>query len=240
MTLVLIHCSAADASVWDSVREHLFGIPVLAPDLPGRRAAQPPADEWLELAPGVDAYAASILRDMDQAGVERATIAGHSLGGAVALWLALHWPERVAGLGLVGAGARLRVKPEIIEGLQDGLREVADLMAAVGFAHSVRDRYRVAMLRMIHSVGASASLADFRACDRFDVMEGLREVRCPTRVLVGTEDLLTPPKYSAFLAERISGARLTEYPGAGHMLPWERPAEVAGELAVLWAATSRS
>ena len=173
MTLVLVHSAGATPAVWDGVRMHLGGIPVVAPPLPGRDGAGEPADT-------IEAHASAVLGAMDAAGIERATIAGHSLGGGVALWLALHHPARVAGLGLVSA--------------------------------------------------------DLSACERFDALDRLWEIRCRTQVFVGSADVLTPPKHARALAERISAARLVEYVGAGHMLPVERPAEVAGELAVLWAA----
>jgi len=170
VTLVLIHSAGATPAIWDGVRRSLAGVPVFAPALPGRDGADAAADAIEELAEAV-------LRAMDAAGIDRAPIAGHSLGGGVALWIALHHPSRVAGLGLVST-------------------EVSS-----------------------------------------EILDRSWEIRCRTQVLVGSADVLTPPRYARALAERISAARLVEYPGAGHMLPVERPAEVAGELAVLWAAS---
>ena len=227
--LVLVHSAGATPSIWDEVRRHLKGIPVIAPALPGWRGAGEPAAD-------VGRHAAAVLSAMDEAGAARATIAGHSLGGGVALWIALNAPERGVAIGLVSTGARLRVRPEALAALPAGLEEVAPLMAAGNFppgapAGLVEDRRRAYL-----EVGAETVLADLTACDRFDVLDRLWEIRCRAQVLVGSADALTPPKYAYALAERISAARLIEYPGAGHMLPVERPAEVAGELAVLWAA----
>lgn len=230
MTLVLLHSSGATSAVWERVRGHLSGIPVLAPDLPGRGAAGGRARD-------VPEHAAAILRLLDKAGIERAAVAGHSLGGAVALWLALQWPSRVAGLGLVSTGGRLRVLPQVLEALPDGfgglLGPLVDANCGAGAAPGHREERR----REFERVGAQTTTADLVACDRFDVLDRLWEIRCRTQVLVGLEDVLTPPKYARTLADRISAARLSEYPGAGHMLIWDRPAEVGGELAVLWAAT---
>lgn len=227
--LVLVHSAGATPSVWDGVRRRLEGIPVLAPTLPGRLGQGAPT-------PDVAGHAAAVLAAMDAAGVERATIAGHSLGGAVALWLALEAPRRVAALGLVSTGARLRVRPEALAALPDGLEAASPLMAASNFPPGAPEELIEARRRAYLTVGGETVLADLTACDRFDVLDRLWEIRCRVQVLVGTDDALTPPKYARVLAERISAARLIEYPGAGHMLPVERPAEVAGELAVLWAA----
>jgi pimeloyl-ACP methyl ester carboxylesterase len=58
-------------------------------------------------------------------------------------------------------------------------------------------------------------------------MERLYEIETPTLVVAGTADQLTPLEYARFLAEHITGARLTVIEGAGHMVMLERPAEVA-------------
>jgi 3-oxoadipate enol-lactonase len=230
VTLVLVHSAGATPAIWDEVRRYLKGIPILAPALPGRLGAGDPASD-------VAGYAAAVRVAMDDAGVKRATIAGHSLGGGIALWLALNEPARVAGLGLVSTGARLRVRPEVLSALPDGLEAAAPLMAAANFPPGAPEELVASRVRSYAEVGGATVLADLTACDRFDVLDRLWEIRCRTQVLVGSADVLTPPKYSSSLAERSSAARLIEYPGAGHMLPVERPAEVAGELAVLWAAS---
>ena len=229
MTLVLVHSAGATPAIWDRVRAHLVGVPVVAPPLPGRDGAGDPADT-------VAAHAAAVLRAMDAAGVERGAIAGHSLGGGVALWIALHHPSRVAGLGLVSTGARLRVTPAVLTALPGGLDDAAPLMATTNFPPEAPKDLIDERVRAYRAVGGATVFADLTACDGFDVLDRLWEIRCRTQVLVGSSDVLTPPKYARVLAERISAARLVEYSGAGHMLPVERPAEVAGELAVLWAA----
>jgi pimeloyl-ACP methyl ester carboxylesterase len=68
---------------------------------------------------------------------------------------------------------------------------------------------------------------DFSACNAFDVTERLGEIRCPTLVICGTEDRLTPVKYATLLAERIPGAELKLIEGAGHMVMTEKPDLVA-------------
>jgi len=229
VTLVLVHSAGATPAVWDRVRSHLRGIPTLAPVLPGRLGAGEPVAD-------VAGHAVSVLRSMDEAGLECATIAGHSLGGGAALWLALEHPSRVAGIGLVSTGARLRVNPQALAALPDGLEQAAPMMAATNFPPGAPDELIEERRGEYASVGGATVFADLTACDRFDVLDRLWEIRCRAQVLVGSADVLTPPKYAYALAERISAARIVEYPRVGHMLPIERPAEVAGELAVLWAA----
>lgn len=235
MTLVLLHSAGRTPSLWDRVRERLVGIPAVAPPLPGRDDAGWPAGER---GRDVGAFARSVVGYLDSIEVERAVVCGHSLGGAVALAMALDHPGRVAGIGLVASGARLRVWPQVLDGLQDGLRDVVDFIVNASLGPGGADRDRIVLRRMIEAVGAEQTLADFRACDAFDVMDRLAEIRVPALVLAGDQDVATPPKYARYLAERIAAARLVLYEGAGHELPLERPDEVAGELAVLWASAA--
>ena len=68
---------------------------------------------------------------------------------------------------------------------------------------------------------------DYAACNAFDVMDRVGQIAAPTLVIGGTVDQMTPPKYAAFLAEKIPGARLAMIKGAGHMVMLEQPELVA-------------
>ena len=72
----------------------------------------------------------------------------------------------------------------------------------------------------------AVTIGDFTACDGFDVMDRIGQVRLPTLVIVGEDDELTPPKYAEFLARTIQGARLARIPRAGHYVSLEQPDEV--------------
>jgi pimeloyl-ACP methyl ester carboxylesterase len=131
----------------------------------------------------------------------------------------------------------MRVNPDVLAALPDGLDGAAPLMAAANFPPGTDGALIEGRRREYAAVGGATVQADLLACDRFDVLDRLWEIRCRTQVLIGSEDVLTPPRHARILAERISAARIVEYPRAGHMLPVERPVEIAGELAVLWAAS---
>ncbi|MGH8310432.1 MAG: alpha/beta fold hydrolase, partial [Steroidobacteraceae bacterium] len=180
MTLVLIHSSCAAPPLWDRVRENLTGIPVLAPALPGRASNPWPPDDGDR---SVAAYARAVLAAMDREGIGAATIAGHSLGGAIALQIALEHPDRVLGLGLVCTGARLRVWPHALDALAEGVREAIDVMVAAWCGPRTNDRERIAIRRLMESVGTEQGHLDLCACDAFDVMDRLGEIRARTQVI---------------------------------------------------------
>ncbi len=189
-----------------------------AVSLPGH-----PGGEALE---SVEEIASWFARYVDWKHAGRAVAVGHSLGGAVALRWALDFPEQVAGLVLIGTGSRLRVSPKIFEMLDERwpacIATLADLALSPGASAALHARVR----DWHELVGLESTWRDYTACDKFDVMHELGTLRAPTLIIVGSEDQLTPPKYSAYLHDRIVGSTLAVIEGAGHIVMAEHPAEV--------------
>jgi pimeloyl-ACP methyl ester carboxylesterase len=199
---------------------------VIALDLPGHGASPPPASR------SVAGYAGAVLGLLDALGLERAAFAGHSMGGAIALSLALDAPARVAALALVGTGARLRVAPAILQGTADpeAYARFADAAGGRAFGSGAGAALRRQHAEGLRALDPAVTHGDFLACDAFDVLARLPEIRAPTLVVCGTEDQLTPPKYARHLCDHIAGARLEMVPGAGHMVMLEAPGRVAGAI----------
>jgi pimeloyl-ACP methyl ester carboxylesterase len=162
----------------------------------------------------------------DAAGVTQAVLVGHSMGGAIAQTLALTRPERVAGLVLVGTGARLRVLPRIMTLFRDDPPAGASLVGSLSYSPRTAPGAVVEAERGLAETPAAVTLGDFLACDRFDTMATIGTVRVPTLVIVGRDDRLTPPKYARYLADAIPGARLEEVADAGHFPQLEQPEAV--------------
>jgi pimeloyl-ACP methyl ester carboxylesterase len=222
--LLLVHGAGGTHLHWPEAIRALPGRRVLPVDLPGHGQAPPPGER------SISAYAEALLGLLDALGIPRVVVAGHSMGGAIALTLALEAPGRVAGLFLVGTGARLRVAPAILAASADPERaaEVAEITAAASFGPAVGPEERAAFARALAAQPRGVVHGDFTACDTFDVVDRLGEVRAPASVVVGSEDRLTPPKYAALLRDRLPGEGMLLVPGAGHMVAWEAPAAVAG------------
>ena len=175
-------------------------------------------------------YAAWVLAFLDAAGLERVVLGGHSMGGAIAQTVALAHPERLDGLILVGTGARLRVLPRILELFRDDPPSGQGFVGRLSYSPATL-RERVAEAdRALRETPALVTLGDYLACDRYDVMGGIRTLRAPTLVVVGRDDRLTPPNYAAFLAAAIPGARLVEVEAAGHFAQLEQPDAVNGAI----------
>lgn len=225
--LVLIHGSGGSRLHWPPAVRRMRGHHVYALDLPGHGDSAPPCES------SVAGYAGRLMEWMGELELEPAILAGHSLGGAIALHAAAALPRRVAGLVLVGTGARLRVHPAILETTADPGRfdqAVAQLMEWAFSTEAPARLVELAHQRMLET-DPRVLHTDFQACDAFDMMDQLEEIQAPSLALCGSEDRLTPPKYSRYLAENIPDADMSLVEGAGHMVMLERPARVASVIA---------
>lgn len=192
----------------------------LAVDLPGHGDSQ--GEGYRTIAEYRD-----FVRDLlDALGISRAVLVGHSMGGGIAQSFALAYPDRLAGLVLVGTGARLRVHPDIFATIQWDMAEAGRLISQWAYSQSALPATVAQAAEAFARNPATVLEGDFRACDAFDLMHEIAAIRVPTLVLCGEEDRLTPVKYARFLQERIPGATLTIIPSAGHLVMLEKPVEV--------------
>jgi len=223
-SLILVHGAGGNHQQWGNAIRSLGAANVHAVDLPGHGRSGGAGRST------VADYAASIVDFMDALQLEQAIVAGHSMGGATAMRVALDYPHRVSGLVLVATGARLRVVPAILSGTLSDFENTIKLICEWAYSrHAPPELVRQGEMQML-DVAPQVIHDDFAACDAFDIMKRLGEIRCPTLVICGTEDALTPPKYSTFLAEGIDGAELKIVEGAGHMVMTEKPDAVAAAI----------
>ncbi|HNC95743.1 MAG TPA: alpha/beta hydrolase [Myxococcota bacterium] len=211
MPLIFLHGSGLHAAFWDPLLAQVSRPDRGALSFPGRGGQPGPSPS------DVAGLADAIGRLLPPNPV----VVGHSLGGAVALELALTQP--LAGLILINTGARLRVMP----GIMDAMREAVESgipAPVVGYSFQPEtDPETVARTVAVEQeVPPESALADWQACMTFDCTADLGRISVPTLVCGGGRDLLTPPKYSEALAARIPGARLALLPEGGHMMPVEQ------------------
>lgn len=221
--LILIHGAGGSSLHWPPDVRHLPGVSSLAIDLPGH------GESLGEEKASIEAYSDAVLSFLDQMEINQVLLAGHSMGGAIAMRMSLDHPARVKGLILVGSGAKLRVHPELLEDCrrEETYPEVISQLLAWSFSPAAdQNLVRLAGKRM-QDLPPSVLLADFKACDAFDIREQVGEISQPTLIICGEDDQMTPVRYSQYLAEKIQGSRLEIIPGAGHMVMLEKPRIVA-------------
>jgi pimeloyl-ACP methyl ester carboxylesterase len=218
-TLVLIHGAGGTHLHWPVELRRLAGASVYALDLPGHGRS---TGQGCDTIKGYAQAVAAFLRAVNTGPV---IIAGHSMGGAIAMTLALDFD--VIGAVLVGTGARLRVAPAILEGIQSNFERSVEIITRFAWSQGASPRLTELGKQALLDTGPDVLLGDFSACDRFDVMERLEQVQVPTLVISSSADQLTPVKYGRFLAEHIPNAHLVIIENAGHMVMLEQPNKVA-------------
>ncbi len=222
--LVLVHGAGGTLYHWPPGLRRLVDHDVFAIDLPGHGRSQGPGRELM------NDYTDFLLDWADALQLPPFVLMGHSMGGGIALTFALQHPQQLRGLGLVATGSRLRVHPDILESIADDKKGVGQQLVEWVHGHRVTSAQRQQYLYHFLSVDTDVLVGDWLACDRFDVMERLSEIHLPTLIIVGSQDQMTPAKFSSFMAQEITDADLTIIDGAGHMIMLEQPAIVTSAV----------
>jgi len=233
--VVFLHGAGMDHTVWAllarSFAHHGFG--VLAPDLPahGHSAGAPLSS----IAALVDWTAALI----GAAGVGAATLVGHSMGSLVALETAARHPDKVSGLALIATAAPMRVSDDLLNAAKANDHAAIDMISLWGNGYHATLGGSLApglwMLgeaeRLLERARPGVLFADLSACNAYhDALAAAGKMAVPSRVVLGSRDLMTPLKGGRAIAAAIPDCRLTVIEGAGHMLMTERPDEVLAAL----------
>ncbi|MCZ7415598.1 MULTISPECIES: alpha/beta fold hydrolase [unclassified Streptomyces] len=227
--LVLVHGHPFDHTLWAAQTAQFAsaGYRVIAPDLRGYGAS--------EVIPGVaplSDFATDVALLLNRLRVERATLAGVSMGGQIALEFFRLFADRVSRLVLCDtaphpeteagrAGRRQLAERLLREGMGGYTEEVIDRMVAP--RHVAASRRVRAMMLATSPQGAAAALRG--RAERPDYTPVLARVRVPTLVVVGREDTYTPVADAEFLHEHIAGSRLAVIDDAAHLPMVERPEE---------------
>ena len=220
--IVFLHGVGSDKSVWRPQLEHFAKTRrAIAFDYPGYGESDAAIQGTTR-----DDYAAAILSAMDALGIAEAHICGLSLGGIVAIAIDHLAPARCASLILADTFAAHPEGRAIYDrsiAASGNIRAMAearvDLLLAQPADPAVRSEVVETMSRIdpaAYRIGAEAVwLADQRA--------RAGAIAKPTLVLVGNQDLVTPPELSSDLADRIPGARIQVIENAGHLSNLEQP-----------------
>lgn len=222
--LLLLHGVGSDKSVWRPQLEH-FGESrrTLAFDYPGYGDS-----DYLEGATRDD-FASAVLAAMDALDVGRAHVCGLSLGGVVALAMHAAAPERCASLILADSFAVHPDGPAIhdrsVGALSEfGMRGLAEARVDTLLGSRASAEVRAEVIEIMSCIDPAAYALGAAAVWLADQRERAAAVRCPTLILCGSEDRITPPSLSEQLKDLIPHAALVEIAGAGHLSNLEQPA----------------
>ena len=222
--LILLHGAGGSHLHWSPQLRHAKDVRVIAVDLPGHGKTGGAGCASLE------EYGGWVVGLLDGLGIEKAIIGGHSMGGGIAQVLALDYAERVAGLVLVGTGAKLRVAQQILDGVKNNFAATVEMIVEWSFAPTAPAQVKQLARQRMMETNPDVLWNDFNACNNFDVVVRVNQIKVPTLILVGSADKMTPEKFSHSLATQIAGSRLKVFAEAGHMLTLERMEELSKEI----------
>nr|MDO8100770.1 alpha/beta hydrolase [Candidatus Njordarchaeota archaeon] len=221
---ILIHGAAWNHRLWSGQVPAISSLgEVIALDLPGHGAS----DQFASMQDiSIKSYADHIHSVLSVLNEPNAVLVGHSMGGTTSMRYALDQPNNVKAMVLIGTGAKLGVNPAILEGLTEYYEQTIEASKAWAFATRTDKRIVEAGIGEMIKCRQEIVVADFKACNEFDIRDSVSGIHVPTLILVGSEDKLTPVKWSEYLHNNMKGSELEIIEGAGHMVMLEKPNEV--------------
>ncbi len=235
-SLFFIHGAGMDGSIWKAQINHFARrYTTYCINLPGHGGSDGGGKEKIsDYAQDVR----SLLHGLMPSGPH--LLVGHSMGGAIAIELAVQETPSVAGIVLLGTAARLRVMPIVFQTMTKDPDRFFRSIAYVAFARDTPNDVRERLIAATRSCPLPVIVRDLKACDAFDIGERLSAIRVPTLIICGAEDQLTPVNLARDLKAQIARSRLAAIPGAGHMVMVEAPGAVNQEIERFLAGLRRS
>lgn len=191
------------------------------------------------MAPGT--WAADLAALLDEVGADDAVIAGFSMGGVISQRFVLDFPARTRALILISTSSEVNdfaeagwnARADTIE--REGLaKALAPTGPAISYGKEYRERHADEILKAayltIERNDPACYAAACRAVSNIDYTADLETITCPTLILQGLEDAVTPPGGSVIMSRRIQGSRVVMLEDCGHWIPTERPDEFHAEV----------
>lgn len=235
--VIFVHGAGMDHTIW-SLQTRYFAYrdrTVVALDLPGHGRSEGPA------LGSIGELAAWLGRFIEAAGVGEVSLAGHSMGALAALECAASLGNRLRALALLGAAPAMPVHPDLLAAAAADDPLAFELITSWGHGstgHRGGNRAPGLWLlgggeRLLQRSRPGVLHDDLTACNAYQAARGLEvaaRIACPSLVLLGTQDRMTPAKAGRELAAAIPGAMLTVIPESGHMMMLEKPDETLDAL----------
>lgn len=234
---LFVHGAGHDHTVWNEVAAGLaaHGECALMPDLPGHGGSGGGP------LPDIEAMACWILALADALGHDRIRLCGHSMGSLVALAAAGQAPARIDRLALIGSSVPMPVSTFLLDAAQNDPERAFELINKFSFApadvlgDARRAEFEAANLQRMRQQGACALASDLNACNTWqDGLSAAARVRCPTLLVSGELDCMTPadtvkPLFDS-LEKEGGRASIMVLAGCGHSMMQEAPEALVNAL----------
>lgn len=223
--LILLHGAGSNGHTWHNQLAHLGRAhSPIAIDLPAHGRSS-----GVEGMKSIEEYGDFTVAFMDALGIASAVIGGRSMGGAIAMDMALRYPKRVEALLLVVTAAKFNIPAERVAGLRAvAMGRAPQAFVTDGYSPAtVKEHFEVIREGWMEQIQTDPRVryTDMVACTNADLREPIARIDKPALILSGAADPITPPADGEFIRGRIRGAQLRVVANAGHHLPNEQPAE---------------
>lgn len=219
--LVLVHGAGGTHLIWPAELRHLAHTCIYVLDLPGHGASPGSG------CANISAYS-EIVRDfVDALELPWFVLAGHSMGGAIALDFALAYGQRMAGIALLGTGARMRVSSALLDVVLHDFNAATEMIVNLSYHTSTSALHKEIYLRHLRETDPHVLYGDLVACHQFDVVDRINGLHMPTLIISGRQDQMIQPERSIYLNDHIADSELHIIDPGGHNVMVERPEIVA-------------
>ena len=219
-TLLFIHGAGGSHKLWEyqlNFFDHAIAVDLAGHDVGAGRST-------------IDEYVEEVKRFCDENSLMNIVMIGHSMGGGIAQKFALDYQEYLKAIVLVCSGAKLRVSPQILAAVKKNHAQAIELIMKLAFSDKAPGEIRRRAAKEMMRIRPEVIYGDLEACDKFDVMSRLKEIKVPTLIICGFEDRVTPVKYSEYLKNNILNSRLEVISNAVHFVMLEKPEELNERL----------
>jgi 3-oxoadipate enol-lactonase len=229
--LICLHGYALDHSIWLRMSDEIgTSVKLILPDLRGHGRSPSPEGNY-----SMRSMAEDVLKLMDDQKLERACVAGHSMGGYITLAMAEYYPDRLSGIALVASHSfedmpeKKKARIEDIERVkQSSVAEVLAEMPEKITRYPEIAGYCKQLISQTSKNGVMGVLAGM--AEKPDRTNVLNSIAIPKMIIAGVDDQLNPLKTSKKMAEMVEGLNLVEIESAGHMPMMEKPFETGSAL----------
>ncbi len=170
-------------------------------------------------------YKDFLLEFIESLELENIILVGHSMGGGVAMLVAIERPEIVKACVLVATGASLKVAEQTLDTVKNDYTAFCEISPDRMFAEDSAKELKQEFKEGLLDTGSEVCYWDLIACNEFNIMKDVEKISAPTLIISADEDILTPVKYGEYLHQKIYGSEFNEIKGSGHFIIQEKAHE---------------